>query len=197
MMDATRTTRKKQLPRTVLRFAALGVLSALLLSSIADAQERTFVPPAPTKDANTVKPAVNTPPLPPVTTRVLKPEIPENPVSQPSQGTKPLSGGEWKIQITPRKKVDLSSYEKIFNAIPYRRSEYLANPSYRHDTTVEVMFGEMRSTVVHRQDSPQRVVNPRPRVYDPHIFREMEYWNWPGRFFQLLPGFGPVVAPVF
>ncbi len=197
MMDATRTTRNKQLPRTVLRFAALGVLSALLISSFADAQERTFVPPSPAKDSNSDKPAVNKPPLPPVTTQVLKPEIPENAVSQPRVGAKPLSGGDWKMQITPRKKVDLDSYEKIYNAVPYRRSEYLANPSYRHDTTVEILFGEMRSTVVHRQDTPQRVVNPRPNVYEPRLFRDMEYWRYPGRFIQLIPGFGPVVAPRF
>lgn len=197
MMDATRTTRRKQLPRTVLRFAALGVLTALLLSSVADAQERTFVPPSPAKDSNSKKAATSKPPLPPVTVKALKPQIPENAVSQPREGAKPLSGGDWKIQITPRKKVDLNSYEKIYNAVPYRRSEYLANPSYRHDTTVEILFGEMRHTVVHRQNSPQRVVNPRPSVYEPRLFRDMEYWRDSGRFIQIIPGFGPVSTPRF
>ena len=197
MMDATQAIQKKRFSQMVLRFAALGLLSTLLLSSHAHAQEKTFVPPAPGKQLKNEKTKTNTPPLPPVTRKVMKPQIPDQAVAQPRQGTKPLSGSDWKIQITPRKKVDLNSYGKIYNAVPYRRSEYLANPSYRHDTTVEILFGEMRSTVVHRQNSPQRVVNPRPSPYNPGAFRALEYWRYPGRFIQLIPGFGPVVAPQF
>ncbi len=41
-------------------------------------------------------------------------------------------------------------YAEIYNSIPFNRAEYEANPSYRHDTAVEFLFGKMRPTVVHR-----------------------------------------------
>lgn len=41
-------------------------------------------------------------------------------------------------------------YAEIYNSIPFNRAEYNANPSYRHDTAVEFLFGKMRPTVVHR-----------------------------------------------
>ena len=41
-------------------------------------------------------------------------------------------------------------YYEIYKSIPFIRAEYDANPSYRHDTTVEFLFGKMRPTVIHR-----------------------------------------------
>lgn len=41
-------------------------------------------------------------------------------------------------------------YPEIYKSIPFNRAEFNANPSYRHDTTVEFLFGKMRPTVVHR-----------------------------------------------
>ncbi len=46
-------------------------------------------------------------------------------------------------------------YEQIYNSIPFSRAEYLANPSYRHDTTMELLTGTPRQTVVHRNYTPQ------------------------------------------
>ena len=88
--------------------------------------------------------------------------------------------GNWSIRITPKASSKSSlneetlqkvaDYNEIYESIPYRRAEYLANPSYRHDTAVEILFGEMRDTVIHRQDTPQRVQNPRPQIYRPDAF---------------------------
>ncbi|MBS0204832.1 MAG: hypothetical protein JSS49_18145 [Planctomycetes bacterium] len=41
-------------------------------------------------------------------------------------------------------------YTEIYRSIPFNRAEYNANPSYRHDTAVEFLFGKMRPTVIHR-----------------------------------------------
>lgn len=41
-------------------------------------------------------------------------------------------------------------YTEIYRSIPFNRAEYDANPSYRHDTAVEFLFGKMRPTVIHR-----------------------------------------------
>lgn len=53
----------------------------------------------------------------------------------------------------------LQRYREVYNAIPFSRAEYDANPSYRHDATMEFLFGQMRPTVVHRQPSTNINVN--------------------------------------
>ncbi|QDT31259.1 hypothetical protein Mal48_04920 [Thalassoglobus polymorphus] len=201
MMDAPQLPPKNIFFRLSQSVAALCLLALATQPSNLHAQENSVVPPAPTP---TIAPKTVTPeqpPLPPRVVKAMKPQLPENPVAQPQKGQKPLDGAKWAIQITPSnaKKVNVNekSYEAVYNSIPYRRSEYLANPSYRHDTTVEIMFGQMRNTVVHRTDTPQRIVNPRPNIYEPRLYREMEFWNYPGRFFRYFPGFSPLVNPLF
>ena len=41
-------------------------------------------------------------------------------------------------------------YSEIYKSIPFIRAEYNANPSYIHDSTMEILFGQMRPTVIHR-----------------------------------------------
>ena len=43
-----------------------------------------------------------------------------------------------------------ASYRDIYFSIPFSRAEYNANPSYRHDATMEVIFNQMRPTVIQR-----------------------------------------------
>lgn len=65
---------------------------------------------------------------------------------------------DWKITIAPagtglekeNQIVDPTTYRQIYESIPFNRAEYNANPSYRHDATLELMFGKMRDTVIHR-----------------------------------------------
>ena len=52
-----------------------------------------------------------------------------------------------------------SLYPQVYNAIPFSRPEYEANPSYRHDAAMEFLFGQMRQTVLQRGTS---VVNVQP-----------------------------------
>ncbi len=42
------------------------------------------------------------------------------------------------------------SYAEIYRSIPFSRAEYLANPSYRHEATMEIMMGQLRPTVTHK-----------------------------------------------
>ncbi len=66
--------------------------------------------------------------------------------------------------LQPKKKpVKAGDYEQIYNSIPYSRAEYLANPAYRHEATMEILFGTLRPTVIHKQDKPKRVYN-QPRI---------------------------------
>lgn len=90
----------------------------------------------------------------------------------------PVDG--WSIQISPRKEAvsemsdelagKVAAYNAAYKAIPYRRAEYLANPGYRHDTAVEMAFGQMRQTVIHRNSSPETIVNERPSLYRQDMF---------------------------
>jgi hypothetical protein len=48
-----------------------------------------------------------------------------------------------------------NAYQRIYNSIPLNRTEYLANPSYRYDTTMELLTGNQRQIVVHRNYTPQ------------------------------------------
>lgn len=38
----------------------------------------------------------------------------------------------------------VSEYEQVYRSIPFRRSEYVANPSYRHEATMEFLFDQLR-----------------------------------------------------
>ncbi len=53
----------------------------------------------------------------------------------------------------------VNSYRAIYDSIPFSRAEYEANPSYRHDATMEFLFGQMRPTVIQRQQRTQVDIN--------------------------------------
>lgn len=46
------------------------------------------------------------------------------------------------------------TYAQAYAQIPFSRSEYEANPSYRHDAAMEILFGQMRPTVISRTTTP-------------------------------------------
>ncbi len=54
-------------------------------------------------------------------------------------------------------------YRRIYDSIPFNRAEYNVNPSYRHDSTMEILTGNARhQTVVTHETRPIR--NPWPSV---------------------------------
>jgi hypothetical protein len=46
------------------------------------------------------------------------------------------------------------TYAQAYAQIPFSRSEYEANPGYRHDAALELMFGVLRPVTVMRQTAP-------------------------------------------
>ncbi|HEY2253843.1 MAG TPA: hypothetical protein VGH74_22365 [Planctomycetaceae bacterium] len=46
------------------------------------------------------------------------------------------------------------TYSQAYAQIPFYRSEYEANPGYRHDAALELMFGVLRPVTVVRQTMP-------------------------------------------
>ncbi len=68
----------------------------------------------------------------------------------------------------------VQSYRAIYDSIPFSRAEYEANPSYRHDATMEFLFGQMRPTVIQRQQRTRIDVNlPAQR-------QTLPWYNWYG-----------------
>ena len=67
------------------------------------------------------------------------------------------------ITITPARSSKITinglTYAEVYDSIPYHRSEGLANPSYRHDATMEILFGELRDMTIVRNQQ-QRIQEP-------------------------------------
>ena len=86
--------------------------------------------------------------------------------------------------------VNPDAYREIYNAIPFNRTEYRANPDYRHEATMEMLFGQLRPKVVVRMPSPfteYRVTHTqqsigRPGGFAPPLMMNPmlspNYWSW-------------------
>lgn len=66
-------------------------------------------------------------------------------------------------------------YWTIYQSIPFLRSQFDANPAYRHDATMELLTGNARPTVIHHHDAancapyaPAAGAIP-PYVYDVYL----------------------------
>ena len=78
-------------------------------------------------------------------------------------------------------------YSEIYRSIPFNRAEYNANPSYRHDTAVEFLFGKMRPTVIHRGST--NVYHHMPAGYGvPYVYGGLGYAYPPLQL--VVPGVG-------
>ena len=72
--------------------------------------------------------------------------------------------------------INPEAYAWIYSCIPFLRSEYIANPSYRHEATMEMLFGKQRPTVVHKHPG-----QPRPHEtqfpYENDLIRPYSYYS--------------------
>lgn len=88
------------------------------------------------------------------------------------------------VSTAPRDPVLMAQqYREIYNALPFLRSQYDANPTYRHDTTMELLFGQMRPMTIHRttidvkQQQPSVRYVPSPyNKYGMNSFFYPFYW---------------------
>lgn len=81
------------------------------------------------------------------------------------------------------------SYDDVYRAIPFNHTEYLANPSYRHETTMEILFQQMRPTTMVKNYTPQVIVNDVPSPYQPYIWSHYDGCQYRPPAFRLLnPG---------
>ncbi|MEZ6065052.1 MAG: hypothetical protein R3B90_04955 [Planctomycetaceae bacterium] len=115
--------------------------------------------------------------------------------------------GPWTVTIAPSAPRSGSvvgptglTYEQAYASIPYRRAEYLANPGYRHEAAMELMYGQLRPTTNVRQSNPQTIPLPQSSLYKPYMFSASDLYHalppvsgrygW-GAFGGLYNGFGP------
>jgi hypothetical protein len=126
-------------------------------------------------------PATGAPVLPPApesTEVAINPAIPATTatVSQPD-----LAANDFGILIIPAKPKDVAvngqAYEDVYRSIPYSLTEYLANPSYRHDAAMEVLFGALRPTTVHREVHAPVAQEPDWTPYRPYLNAQWDYFQ--------------------
>lgn len=119
-------------------------------------------------------------------------------VAQEPADAEPADDG-WTIEIIPlpagSKQAEMArNYYEVYQSIPYLCSEYQANPAYRHEATMEILFGKLRpmTIVKHtgRQASPPRVATPYAWPYlVPRGYPYVDPYRFPGVFFDF--GRGP------
>lgn len=135
-------------------------------------------PPTAPPVAKPTRPSDAIPPLPAQPSNALEPKAAAAPEIPATQGTFPgdvapeVVGPNVPMMPYPGYR---PSYMEIYASIPFIRTEYLANPGYRHEATMEIMFGQLRPTVINKT-APQPVV--RRNDYD--YVTPYSYWNGRG-----------------
>ena len=91
----------------------------------------------------------------------------------------PINGEDEKPTVSP------DDYRRVYNSIPFNRAEYNANPSYRHEATMSILFGKRPSTVYRFTPSAPATINPVAYPAFPSPYGYMPYypyWQWPGHY---------------
>jgi hypothetical protein len=114
------------------------------------------------------------------------PSAPENPAEDSGKTDAAAAGANGADSAQNDALALVSRYAEVYHAIPFSRAEFNANPSYRHDATMEFLFGEMRQTVVYRNGGSSGA--PRgyggyggyPAMYGGYGFNSFFYPFWYG-----------------
>ena len=83
-----------------------------------------------------------------------------------------------------------ADYTRVYAAIPFNRAEYNVNPSYRHDSTMEILTGNARhQTIVRHNTTSALTVAPRGAAFarNPYGFRNPNGYGDPYSYGYLRP----------
>jgi hypothetical protein len=103
--------------------------------------------------------------------KIQEEPIPAQPNSESQIPRDQSSDEEWQMEIEPAVKLsaapsgtmevrsgttdagqamtfDRAEYARIYNSIPFNRTEFDANPNYRHDSTMEILTGNSRHQTI-------------------------------------------------
>ncbi len=133
------------------RIVTLCLVSVVALSTTADAADRSAADAVYGTDPATG--IVITPRRVPAVKRQVAVQVESN----GEAGQADESATEGLPIITPHPK-HTSKYREVFRSIPFSRAEFNANPSYRHDATMEILTGNAR---------PQKIVVQTPAPAPP------------------------------
>ena len=117
-----------------------------------------------------------------------------------ARGDEPVTNAAWTMEIIPATKiqpapsapvmmtnasgqtvaVDPGDYERVYQSIPFRRSEYRINPNYRHDSAMEILTGNARhQTIVEHEFEHRQPVVPNPAPARPsRVLTPFSGWNY-------------------
>ncbi len=91
--------------------------------------------------------------------------------------------------------IDPAQYAAIYHSIPFSRVEYAANPSYRHDATMEILFGKLRPTTIHKHQTSREFTLAPPIVHRPGIHWISRYRRYRGLWgYTYLPPYLPYMG---
>ncbi len=100
-------------------------------------------------------------------------KLPPLPAPEPATGVVPADA----VAAMPAG-INKASYIEVYNSIPFRRSEYLANPSYRHDATIELMLGQIRpKTITNVMVTQATCCWPQAATFSPWGTNAFDYRN--------------------
>ncbi len=106
------------------------------------------------------------------------PSLPAPAVIVPPATVTTFPEAVWSVTIAPHAlrevRINGLRYEDVYASIPYRRAEYLANPGYRHEAALELMFGQMRPKTVVSRYEPRVLPTPAFSVYRPYRYSQTE-----------------------
>lgn len=104
----------------------------------------------------------------PVLTAQKTDPVPETAVQSSSPVEVPVKGSGSDAKITsnsavmngdpahvPPSILPAMSYVEAYRSVPFSRTEYEANPGYRHETAMELMFQQLRPMTVMKQNTPR------------------------------------------
>jgi hypothetical protein len=159
----------------------LGLAAVLLIWSNAAHAEEVAVTDSDgslwTININPAAPRIETlvPPLP-------EPETPTEVASVDKAMVAPLAATAAQVDgivIEPRPTMTVNelTYAEVYRSIPYSRTEYVANPSYRHDATMEVLFGQLRPGGGSGHGDGQVIQNPVYTPYRPYLYAQWDLFQ--------------------
>jgi hypothetical protein len=113
-------------------------------------------------------------------------------VAPPDTGVRTAHGVT--VSPDPRSDIELLGrrYAEAYRAIPFNRAEYDANPSYRHEAAMELVFGQMRPTTIVKQMGPPKEEEPAYNPYQPYLPSSGDLYPW-----RTWPLRNPVFDPAF
>ena len=156
---------------------------ALLWSFRADADDgpQMLDPSTPPAVQPAPQPSADLPPMPaePVAPRELEQT---SATAQLGASVTHFPAEDWTVTISPRQPstatINGRRYSEVYASIPYSEAEYLANPGYRHEATMEVMFGHLRPKTTVSEYQPRTVPKPYYTPYKPYRYSQTELQRW-------------------